>query len=212
MAPGIEDRFRYLFDSPQDRAGFDGWLARAAASDDPMFYAVIDSASQRCDGRQALMRITPEHGVIEVGNILWGPAIARSRVATNPCFCSPGAFEDLGYRRFEWKCDAHATNPRCARLVVCFRYEGTFRQTHERAEPRYGLVCYRDIDWPSIRSTLLRNGAPTNFDDQAEQKLDLRNCGSVINANRPRSHALSGDKTAKPLKRMRRAQWALFFP
>src|SRR5258706_12243343 len=130
MAPGVEDRFRYLFDSPQDRAGFDGWLARAAASEDPMFYVVIDSASQRCEGRQAFMRMTPEHGVIEVGNILWGPAIARSRVATESLFLfARYAFEDLGYRRFEWKCNARNEPSIRAARRFGFRSEVTFRHT-----------------------------------------------------------------------------------
>jgi len=86
MAPRAAERFRYLFDAPQNRADFEGWLARAAASEDPMFFAVIDLASGRCEGRQSLMRITPEHGVIEVGNILWGPAIARTRTATEALY------------------------------------------------------------------------------------------------------------------------------
>jgi len=107
MAPGAEPRFRYLFDTPQDRAGFEQWLRRMAASDDPLCFAVIDRASGRCEGRQCLMRVTPEHGVIEIGSILWGPAIARTRVATEALFMfARYVFEELGYRRFEWKCDA----------------------------------------------------------------------------------------------------------
>ena len=86
MAPGVEERFRFLSDSPQDRPAFEAWLARSAVSEDPMFYAVIDISTQRCEGRQSLMRITPEHGVIEIGHILWGPAIARTRVATEALF------------------------------------------------------------------------------------------------------------------------------
>ncbi|MGA8007609.1 MAG: GNAT family N-acetyltransferase, partial [Burkholderiales bacterium] len=78
MAPGAEERFRYLFESPQPRKEFEGWLARSAASEDPLYFGVIDIASGRCEGRQALMRIVPEHGVIEIGSILWGPAIART--------------------------------------------------------------------------------------------------------------------------------------
>jgi len=89
MAPGAEERFHYLFESPQQRTDFAGWLDRSAASQDPLYYAVIDSSSGRCEGRQALMRIVPEHGgVIEIGSILWGPAIARTRVATEALFLS----------------------------------------------------------------------------------------------------------------------------
>src|SRR4051794_26220 len=73
MGPGAQERFAYLFDTPLDRDAFEGWLARSAASQDPLFFAVVDAATGRCEGRQALMRFVPEHGVIEVGNVLWGP-------------------------------------------------------------------------------------------------------------------------------------------
>ncbi len=87
QAPGADDRFRYLFEeAPADAAAFNAWIEKAAAGADPFFYAVIDKATGRAEGRQSLMRIDPVHGVIEIGNILWGPAIARSRVATEALF------------------------------------------------------------------------------------------------------------------------------
>ena len=183
MAPGAEDRFRYLFDSPQDRAGFDVWLNRIAVSEDPMFYAVVDLSSQRCEGRQSLMRITPEHGVIEVGNILWGPAISRTRVATEALFLfARYAFDDLGYRRLELKCDArNEASTRAARRFG-FTYEGSFRQHmvvkgQNRDTAWFAIV---DIEWPSIRRAFEQWLAPTNFDDRGQQKtrlMDLRKSG-----------------------------------
>ena len=87
LAPGVEERFRYLFEPPPPtRADFDAWLQSASATEDPRFYAVIDPATGRAEGRQALMRITPEHGVIEIGCILWGPKIARTRIATEALY------------------------------------------------------------------------------------------------------------------------------
>jgi RimJ/RimL family protein N-acetyltransferase len=81
--------------------------AAVAAADDPLTFAVVDAASGRCGGRQALMRIVPEHGVVEIGHIMWGPAIARSRVATEAFYLAARyVFDELGYRRLEWKCDA----------------------------------------------------------------------------------------------------------
>ena len=128
MAPGAAERFRYLFDAPQNRADFAGWLVSAAASEDPLFFAVIDLASERCEGRQSLMRITPEHGVIEVGNILWGTAIARTRVATEALYLfARYIFNDLGFRRFEWKCNARNEPSIRAAARFGFNYEGTFR-------------------------------------------------------------------------------------
>src|SRR5690606_36274207 len=102
-----ERRFTYLFeDAPAAQADMDDWIARAVARDDPMSFAVIDAATGRAEGRQALMRIAPEHGVIEIGGIYWGPAIARTRVTTEALFLHAShVFDDLGYRRFEWKCN-----------------------------------------------------------------------------------------------------------
>ncbi|HET9316548.1 MAG TPA: GNAT family protein, partial [Vicinamibacteria bacterium] len=106
-APGAADRFRYLWEAVPDRAQFDGWIARAAVSEELLFHGVVDRATGRCEGRQAYLRITPEHGVIEIGAILWGPAIARTRVATEAlALYARHAFDLLGYRRLEWKCDA----------------------------------------------------------------------------------------------------------
>jgi RimJ/RimL family protein N-acetyltransferase len=179
MAPGAEDRFRYLFDSPQDRAAFDGWLARAAVSEDPMFYGVIDLSGQRCEGRQALMRITPEHGVIEIGSILWGPAIARTRVATEALFLfARYAFEELGYRRFEWKCDSRNEPSKRAARRFGFTYEGVFRQHmvlkgQNRDTAWFAMV---DIDWPSIRGAFEQWLAPANFDAGGRQKVRLAAC------------------------------------
>jgi RimJ/RimL family protein N-acetyltransferase len=84
--PDVADRFRFLFDHPPvDRADLARWIERSRATNDPMAFAVVDAATGRAGGRQALMRITPEHGVIEIGNIYWGPGIAtcstRSAIA-----------------------------------------------------------------------------------------------------------------------------------
>jgi len=107
MAPGAEERFRYLFDSPQDRADFDAWIERAAASEDPLFFAVIDGSSGRCEGRQTFMRITPDHGVIEIGHIWFGAPLRRTTAATEAIYLlARHAFDALGNRRLEWKCNA----------------------------------------------------------------------------------------------------------
>jgi RimJ/RimL family protein N-acetyltransferase len=176
MAPGAEERFRYLPDSPQERAAFGGWLARAAASEDPLFQAVIDRSSGRCEGRQALMRIVPEHGVIEVGNILWGPAIARTRVATEALFlCARHVFDDLGYRRFEWKCNARNEPSRRAAARFGFTYEGSFRQHmvvkgQSRDTAWFSII---DREWPVLRQAFERWLEPSNFDAEAGQKVRL---------------------------------------
>ena len=141
-----------------------------------MCFAVIDRASGRCEGRQSLMRITPEHGVIEIGNILWGPAIARSRVATEALFLfARHVFEDLGYRRFEWKCDARNEPSRRAAARFGFVYEGLFRQHmvikgDNRDTAWFAMI---DRDWPALRANYERWLAPSNFDETGRQHKRL---------------------------------------
>ncbi len=183
MAPGAEDRLRFLFESPQDRAGFAAWLTHAAASEEYLFFGVIDRSSQRCEGRQAFLRITPEHGVIEIGSILWGPAIARTRVATESLFLSARyAFDALGYRRFEWKCNARNEPSIRAARRFGFTYEGTFRQHMVvKGQSRdTAWFAMTDGEWPAIRTAFERWLAPDNFDRDGRQRArleDLRRRG-----------------------------------
>lgn len=177
-APGAEDRFRYLFEeAPQDRAPFDQWFDKARASTDPMFFAVIDKATGRAEGRQALMRIDPTHGVAEIGNIHWGPAIARSRVATEALFLFADHVFSLGYRRFEWKCNDLNQPSKRAALRFGFRFEGLFRQHmvvkgQNRDTAWFAML---DHEWPRLRAGYERWLAPGNFDAAGQQlgKLDL---------------------------------------
>ena len=176
MAEGVETRFRYLFDAPQDRAPYEDWLKRSAASDDPLFYTVVDAATGRAEGRQTLMRITPEHGVIEVGNILWGPAISRTRVATEALFLHARyIFDELGYRRFEWKCNALNAPSMSAARRFGFSYEGIFRQHMiQKGENRdTAWFAMLDVEWPAIRSAYERWLEPSNFDAQGRQRQPL---------------------------------------
>ena len=174
MAPGAEERFRYLFESPQSRDRFDQWIDTIARPDDPLFFAVIDLRSGRCEGRQALMRITPEHGVIEIGSILWGPAISRTRVATEALFLfAQYAFEELGYRRFEWKCNSDNLPSRRAALRFGFGFEGIFRQHmvvkgHNRDTAWFSML---DSEWPAIKQSFLRWLDPSNFDPTTSQQI-----------------------------------------
>ena len=100
---GQEQRFTYLFEgAPASEEAMADWVARASGKDDPLYFAVVDKSTGRAEGRQALMRITPEHGVIEVGGIYWGPRMARSRVATEALFLHARyVFDELGYREQE---------------------------------------------------------------------------------------------------------------
>src|SRR6185312_10518567 len=92
-------------------------------------FAVIDMETGRAEGRQSLMRIEPVHGVIEIGHILWGPRMARTRIATEALYLfACYVFESLGYRRFEWKCHNLTEASKRAAQRFGFTFEGVFRQ------------------------------------------------------------------------------------
>ncbi|MDA0225760.1 MAG: GNAT family protein [Proteobacteria bacterium] len=174
---GNAARFDWLFETPpKDEAEIRAWIGKVAVLEDPLCFAVIDAASGRCEGRQSLMRITPEHGVIEVGGIYWGPAIARTRVATEALYLhAKVSFEDLGYRRFEWKCnDLNAPSKRAA-IRFGFSYEGLFRQHMwvKGANRDTAWFAMTDADWPALRAAYERWLDPSNFDAGGRQKTPL---------------------------------------
>ncbi|MBM3367823.1 MAG: GNAT family N-acetyltransferase [Betaproteobacteria bacterium] len=175
---GAEQRFAYLADPvPADAADMHRWVAANAVKEDPLFSAVIDEGTGRVTGRQALMRITPEHGVIEIGNILWGPAISRSRVSTEALYLAARhVFEDLGYRRFEWKCNNLNEPSKAAALRFGFAYEGLFRQHMwvkgvSRDTAWFGMI---DAEWPGLKRRFERWLDPANFDAAGKQKARLQ--------------------------------------
>jgi RimJ/RimL family protein N-acetyltransferase len=175
-----ERLFRYLPESPGGTlADVRDWIEAKLAADDPLFYACVDAASGAVVGRQALMRITPAHGVIEIGNILWGPAMARSRLATEALFLAAHyVFDELGYRRFEWKCDSLNAPSRQAALRFGFEFEGIFRQHlwvkgRNRDTAWYAML---DRDWPRLRAAYARWLDPGNFGADGAQRVALARC------------------------------------
>jgi RimJ/RimL family protein N-acetyltransferase len=159
-----------------DREAFGAHLAAQAASEDPLFLAVVDRASGTALGIVTYMRITPEHGVIEIGHIWFGTALQRTPAATEAIYLlARHAFDDLGYRRFEWKCNAENA-PSCrAAERFGFTFEGIFRQ-HQIVKGRnrdtawYSIV---DGEWPPIRAGFERWLAPDNFDEDGRQRRSL---------------------------------------
>lgn len=175
--PDAARRFRYLPDvAPSTLADIDRWLDTAAAGEDPLTFVVIDSASGRVGGRQSLMRIVPQHRSIEIGGIYWGPAIAGSRVATEANFLfAQYVFERLGYRRYEWKCDALNAPSRRAAIRFGFTYEGHFRRAvivkgRTRDTSWFSII---DEEWPALRAAYSAWLEPGNFDASGRQRLRL---------------------------------------
>ena len=175
--------FDYLFDvPPKDLEDLKAYIRQKAASEDPLFHAVIDKATGLAGGRQTFMRITPEHGVIEIGNILWGAPIARTRVATEALYLAAKyVFEDLGYRRFEWKCnDLNEPSKRAARRFG-FSFEGVFRQHMwtKGANRDTAWFAMLDRDWPALRAAYERWLDPANFDAAGRQRAGLDAAAAV---------------------------------
>ena len=174
---GAEERFRYLFEAPpESRAAFEPWLVKAAASEDPLYFAVVDEATGRAEGRMAFMRIDQSHGVIETGSILFGPRLARTRAATEAVYLQARhAFDELGYRRFEWKCnDLNEASKRAAERLG-FTFEGVFRQHmvvkgQNRDTAWYAML---DSEWPVRKQAFERWLSPDNFDAGGRQRASL---------------------------------------
>jgi RimJ/RimL family protein N-acetyltransferase len=177
---GAEARFRFLSDRPPENfAEMQEWLHRAGDSTDPMFFAVVDCGSGRAEGRQALMRIDPAHGVIEIGNILWGPAIAKTRIATEALYLLASyVFDHLGYRRLEWKCDDNNEPSKRAARRFGFNFEGIFRQ-HKVVKGLNRDTAWFSIldgDWPTLKRGYEEWLADSNFDNAGIQIESLSSC------------------------------------
>lgn len=175
--PDATARHQYLFeDAPTNLADFKLWLTGRAASEDPLFFAVIDKRTGRCEGRQTLMRIDPANLSIEVGSIYWGPAISQTPVTTEANFLfARYAFDTLGYQRYEWKCNALNAPSRRAALRFGFTYEGFFRRAVVIKGRTRDTTWYSMIgdEWPARRAAYEAWLAPSNFDADGRQKTTL---------------------------------------
>jgi RimJ/RimL family protein N-acetyltransferase len=170
---GSEERHRYLVDAvPSDEASFLRWAESAAVSEHVLVFAVVDKQTGRAEGRQALMRIDPKHGVIEIGSILWGSAIARTRVTTEAFYLAASyVFDTLGYRRFEWKCDNRNVPSKHAATRFGFTFEGLFRnhmvvRGENRDTAWFSIV---KPEWPRLSAAFVAWLDPSNFDGKGLQ-------------------------------------------
>lgn len=163
-----------------DAEEFSAWLPRRAALEDPYAYAIIDK-DDRCIGITTLMEIRPAMRVVEVGHIVYSPALQRTPLGTEAQYLlARYAFETLGYRRYEWKCNALNAASRRAALRYGFVYEGTLRQ-HMIAKGRNrdtAMFSMLDSEWPARRAAFERWLAPENFAG-GQQILSLSKMNSV---------------------------------
>lgn len=175
-AGGADDSvWTYLAYGPfADEAEMHAHLAAQAASSDPLFFAVV--VDGRAAGVVSFLRMEPEHGVIEIGHIWFGAALQRTPAATEAIFLlAREAFDGLGNRRLEWKCDAANARSRRAAERFGFTFEGVFRQHmivkgRNRDTAWYALL---DSEWPAARRAFEAWLDPANFDAGGQQRASL---------------------------------------
>jgi len=157
------------------------YLERAAASDDPFVHCVIERSSGRAVGVASYMRIDAAAGVIEVSGINYSPLLQRTPAATEAMYMMMRrVFDELGYRRYEWKCDALNARSRAAATRLGFQYEGLFRQATVY-KGRNRDTCWFSIldrEWPALKQAFERWLDPANFDAAGQQRQNLSNLRS----------------------------------
>lgn len=167
----------YLPYGPFDsEAQYRSWMEKTCLGDDPLFHAIVDLRSGAATGLASYLRIEPTIGVIEVGHIHYTPALQGTAAATEAMYLMMRrVFDELGYRRYEWKCDALNAPSRQAAVRLGFAYEGLFRQAtiykgRNRDTAWYAIT---DGDWPRLKAAFETWLDPANFDGDGRQRRRL---------------------------------------
>lgn len=173
---GHDEVWQYLFDGPYaTQADLACDLAEKQSATDRIFFAIIPRTG-KASGYASFMRMDPAHGVIEVGNILLAPALQRTTAATEAMYLMAHHVFELGYRRYEWKCNAENLPSRRAAERLGFTFEGIFRQ-HMVIKGRNRDTAWfsmLDHEWPARRVAFEAWLDPANFDQTDVQKSSLR--------------------------------------
>lgn len=176
-AVGADATWDYLAYGPfHGHHEFIAWLEARAPLADPLTFTIVDGASGEARGLESLMRIDPSNGVIEIGHIWLSPALQRTRQATEAIFLlSRYVFDELGYRRYEWKCDSLNRPSRRAAERYGFVYEGIFRQHMVIKDRNRDTAWYSilDSEWPSRRAAFEAWLSDDNFDSAGRQRRSL---------------------------------------
>lgn len=174
---GHDDVWQWMFDGPYGtEAELTAAIERKQSAVDQIFYAIVPAGSGHAAGYASYLRMEPAHGVIEVGNIQLSPALQRTTAATEAMFLmARHVFEDLGYRRYEWKCNALNQPSRAAAQRLGFAFEGVFRQHmiikgQNRDTSWFAMV---DQEWPAQRARFEAWLDAENFDGEGRQRLPL---------------------------------------
>lgn len=151
------------------------WLRVSVLTTDPQFYAIIDKSTQKAVGIAAYLRIDPKNGCIEVGHLNFSPCLQKTPIATEAMYLMMKRAFELGYRRYEWKCNALNTPSRRAAQRLGLSYEGVFRQATVSKGRNRDTAWYAAIDeeWPALEAAFKQWLAPENFDEQGQQHQSL---------------------------------------
>jgi len=166
----------YLTSGPfADFAEYLAWVEKVSAGEDPAFHAIVDLRTQKAVGVAAYMRIDPTHGVVEIGSLRFSPLMQKTPVATEAMYLMMRHAFELGYRRYEWKCDSHNAPSRAAAQRFGFSYEGLFRQAMVNRKRNRDTAWFSiiDSDWPALNDAFTRWLAPENFDAAGKQRVSL---------------------------------------
>lgn len=173
----------YLSYGPfDDFEQYAAWIHAASESSDPLFFAVVESHSNRAAGVVSFLRIDPPSGSIEVGHLAFSPRLQQTPAATEAMFLMMKRAFELGYRRYEWKCDALNAPSRGAALRLGFSFEGVFRQATVYKQRSRDTAWYSILDreWPLLEPAFMRWLAAENFDADGKQKTRLSDLTAAI--------------------------------
>jgi RimJ/RimL family protein N-acetyltransferase len=183
QAPDARDWTYLFFDRPEDEPAFEAYMRRLCDSIDPMHHAIVDRASGEALGTAAFMRIEPAHGCIEIGSIAFSPRLKRTRASTEAMYLMMRrAFDELGYRRYEWKCDSLNAPSRAAALRYGFTFEGIFRKAivYKGRSRDTAWFSITDEDWPRVRAAFEAWLVPANFDSAGRQLRRLEDIRTAL--------------------------------
>lgn len=183
---GHEGLWRFLPYGPfADLEAYRGWVARAAATEDPMFYALAPEGAAP-EGVASFLRIVPGQGTIEIGHICFGPGLQGTRAGTDALMTLAGWALGAGYRRLEWKCDAANLASRRAAQRLGFSFEGVHRQAAVVKERNRDTAWFSILDreWPALSRAWDRWRSPGNFDADGRQREALSDLTAPLLAAR----------------------------
>ena len=150
-------------------------MEEAAAQTDPLFFAIVDNATKLAKGRASYLRIVPQHRCLEVGHLMFSPDLQRTRHATEAMYLMMKYAFDLGYRRYEWKCNARNEKSMRAAERLGFQFEGLFRQHMivKGSSRDTAWFAILDAEWPDVKSAMEEWLLPENFDAHGVQRKRL---------------------------------------